>query len=113
MKMSEPTLERILDDLRMFGHLHIHSHMDVGPMGYFDYKKAGWKVHYHINLSDGFEIKLTEKRDLEDIIREVYHEATTWLSFFEPDVFKEVVPDGTYRNADEPKPVSQELGCHQ
>ncbi len=102
--------QKVLDDLRMIGHLHIHSHIESVP--YFDYKRIGWKVHYHINLGDGFEIKFLEKRDLEDIIRDVHHEAMTWLSFCYPDHFVEIM-NGSYYNADEPRIVPARLGEHQ
>ena len=103
-------LIELLDDFRMIGHLHIHSTHDSVP--YFDFNRNGWDVHFHINLGEGFEIKISKKEDLESILRDVHHEAMTWLSFYFPDYFKELLERHNTSESDRPtSPVPANVRC--
>ena len=98
-----------LEVLKFIGFFEIRN---VATGFFFDSGTVKWSVEFYINLGDGFKCEQSGYGEIDPIIDQVYDEVMTWLSHCYPDYFKELV-DRYNTYADEQKPVSKELGCHQ
>ena len=108
-----------LEALKFIGYLNIHT---ASTGMYLHENTVQWHVEFEIRLGDQFHYKKRAYGELDPIIDELWEEATTWLSFYYPDYFRDIVNkeinyredrDRYVKYAPAPRPLSERLGANK